>query len=164
MKKLTIFLVLFLSIIFFSGCGKTPSEARKEIASLNIEFSQAEFIKRVVAGDKSAVKLFLAADVDVDAKDNEGMTALMWAIFKGDLTTAELLIDKGADINAKNKDGETILISAIMKEDTATVKLLIDKGADVNLKCAGGMTALNFIGLTFNKEIEKLLIKAKGAK
>jgi ankyrin repeat protein len=57
-----------------------------------------------------SIKLLLAAGPDVNAKDNDGFTPLMWAIGKPELVRA--LIDLGADVNARNKQGETVLAIA----------------------------------------------------
>ncbi len=43
-------------------------------------------------------------DADVNAKDNEGGTALMWAAYKGHLDVARLFLDKGADVNAQEQE------------------------------------------------------------
>ena len=61
------------------------------------------------AGHIEAVKQHLAADVDVNAKDDRGGTPLFSAALEGHKEIAELLIDKGADVNARDNQGETTL-------------------------------------------------------
>ena len=53
------------------------------------------------------VKALLEAGVDVDAKDEDGMTALMWAAFGGSAETVQVLLDAGADVSLEDKQGTT---------------------------------------------------------
>jgi ankyrin repeat protein len=89
---------------------------------------------------------------DVNAKDNNGDTALMEASRKdvlmkahleGHLELVRLLLDKGADVNAKDNNGDTALMQASRKGHLDVVRALLDKGADVNAKNNNGDTALN---------------------
>ena len=60
-------------------------------------------------GDFKAVKFLLEEGADIEAIDNFGRTALMWATSWGHLKIAKFLIDKGADVNATDNDGRTVL-------------------------------------------------------
>ena len=71
---------------------------------------------------------------DVNMKDNDGKTALMYAVGREDYNTVKLLLDNGADVNMQNKYGRTALMYAVGREDYNTVKLLLDNGADVNME------------------------------
>jgi len=51
--------------------------------------------------------------MDMDGKNENGMTPLFGAAFNGHKEVAELLIAAGADVNAKDVDGETPLDWAI---------------------------------------------------
>ena len=64
-------------------------------------------------GDIEVVKQHLAADVDVNAKDDRGWTPLFSAALEGHKEIAELLIDKGADVDAKDIAGYTPLYFTI---------------------------------------------------
>ena len=59
--------------------------------------------------DLTGVQALLDAGVDVNAKDENGWTALHYAIRHGQKEIAELLIDNDADVNAKNEFEETPL-------------------------------------------------------
>lgn len=128
------------------------------------------------------VRVLTEKGVPVNAKDEDGKTALMYAVngsldFASRLEMINLLLRSGADINAVTGDNggdyygcRTALIFAVDNGDPITVKLLIKNGATVNFACKGGTTALkiakaNFYGDMANKfrEIIKLL-KAAGAK
>ena len=87
--------------------------------------------------NSTLVKDFLDAGADVNAKDEEGYTALMMAIKDGPQgqlkyneleKIVQLLVDKGADVNAKQKDGHTALTR---RDDLAQViKILKQHGAE----------------------------------
>ena len=48
----------------------------------------------------------------MNAKDEKGRTALMWATSKNSTDTVRLLMEAGADVNAKDNDGKTALMYA----------------------------------------------------
>ena len=54
-------------------------------------------------------KLLIAKGADVNAANNDGANALIWASARGDIQTAELLIENGADVNATKKDDSSAL-------------------------------------------------------
>ena len=55
-------------------------------------------------------RVLIDAGADVNAKEEDGWTALMWASRYGRTETVNLLIDAGADINIKNELGWTALM------------------------------------------------------
>jgi len=98
-----------------------------------------------VGGDTEAVKEFLAAGADVNAKDNDGYTALHLAVGKrGSLEVVKLLITEGVDVNVKNKGGATPLHFTAFYGQEDVTKLLIDNGVDVNMKGLTGETPLDW--------------------
>ncbi|MEK7287941.1 MAG: ankyrin repeat domain-containing protein, partial [Elusimicrobiota bacterium] len=60
-----------------------------------------QLIDAAEAGDIKTVKSLLKQGADPNAKDNNGRTALIWAVRHGYTETIQLLLDKGADPNAK---------------------------------------------------------------
>jgi len=72
------------------------------------------------------VKILIDNGCDVNAKNNDGLTALMVAAENGHAKCVELLIDK-SDVNAKNNYGETALIFANEHKHAECVKLLNNK-------------------------------------
>ena len=106
-------------------------------------------------GSLKIVKSLIGYGADVNAKNNDGRTALM---LTSNLEIAKLLIDNGADVNAKNNDGGTALTRAVYWDKLEVAKLLIDNGADINAKDSLGHTALTQAVNWDRLEIAKLLI------
>jgi hypothetical protein len=70
---------------------------------------------------------------DIDARDNEGQTALVLAAQQGHLEIVKLLIDAGADLEARDKTFERAsLCWAAMNGHITVVKILIDARASLN--------------------------------
>lgn len=101
------------------------------------------------------VQNLLDKGAEVNAKDDDDITALMYAADCENDKIAELLISKGADINAKDNDGMTALMEC---EHNKIVELFINKGADINAKNNDGWTALMFAVESGNKELADYLI------
>jgi ankyrin repeat protein len=116
-----------------------------------------ELIKASEYNYLEKVKQLLEEGADVNAKDDFGKTALMWACEYGYKEIAELLIEKGADLNAQDKYGLTALIYATKWSQKEVVKLLLEKGADMNIKDKDGRTALWYAFLIEDEEIIELL-------
>ena len=51
------------------------------------------------------MRALIGAGADIEAKDDAGWTASMWATYRGHGACVKLLIGAGADLEAKDKDG-----------------------------------------------------------
>ncbi len=69
-----------------------------------------ELLGEAALGNTRAVQRLLEQGEDVNAKNYDGVTALMAAARGGKAATVELLIANGANVNAKNNAGETALV------------------------------------------------------
>ena len=96
-------------------------------------------------------KLLIDNGADVNAKDNGSSTALMWA---SSLEITKLLIENGADINAKDGYGHTALMRAVKWDSLNIAKFLIDNGADTK----DSLTALSTVNYRKDWEVIKLLV------
>ena len=87
-------------------------------------------------GDGSTVRALIEGGADVKAANDEGATALMWAV--PDLEKTRLLVEAGANVNAQSADSRTpLLIAAGFRNSASLVRLLLDKGANINARAPG---------------------------
>ncbi len=95
---------------------------------------------------KDVILQLIDEEVNINAKDNTGMSVLMHAIGYAELDKEIIfrLIEKGSDVTVKNDEGNTVLIFAIRCEtfDKDVALKLIDKGADLNIQDNAGKTVL----------------------
>ena len=102
----------------------------------------------------------LVTDVgaDVNARDPQGHTALMWAAQNGHVNMISTLITLGADINAQNNSGNTALMLASAPQGGLGVRELLVAGADINAQNKSGCTALMYaVGSTRSEALSVLL-------
>ena len=104
-----------------------------------------------VYNDEQVLILMLDSGATVNAKDQEGNTALMNAARSAKTRLTQILLAKGADINVKDKDGLTPLMHAIAAQgpgnNTKTlsfIQLLLANKANINAKNNRGESVLIF--------------------
>lgn len=90
------------------------------------------------------LRILVWRNTDINAKNKNGDTPLLLAVYRKREATVELLISAGANVNVKNKDGNTALYVAASEGDLKTVEILVLQGrAEMNLKNKNGNTALH---------------------
>ncbi len=95
-----------------------------------------------ITDNMDTVRALLDRGANVNAKDKEGVTALMLCSYKCSVEKLRLLLEKNADVNAKNNEGATALLWAATAGNAAAVEVLLDAGADLHAKSVKGRTAL----------------------
>jgi len=81
------------------------------------------------AGDLTALTAQLASGVDVEARDDEGRTALMLAVLRGRADAVAMLLAHGADPSAADGHGITPMQAAIAADDRQIIAALRRYGA-----------------------------------
>jgi ankyrin repeat protein len=99
-------------------------------------------IDAVQNDDRSSVAELLGQHPEVNARLEDGGTALAWAAVRSNAEIAELLLKAGANPNLVNEQGIGPLYLAIANGSPAIVRLLVAHGADVNLARPDGETPL----------------------
>lgn len=89
----------------------------------------------------AVIPLLLEAKVDLQAKDPNGNTAVIYAIFDQNWELACRLVEAGADPNTHIK-GNSLLILALISKNPQAALRLIKAGADVNVANADGLTPM----------------------
>ncbi len=85
------------------------------------------------------VSLLIAKGADINAKNNEGWTALMAAVAAGKIEAVKILIDNDADVNAKNNANQTALIIAKKRTFLDIVYILEKAGAAIPKELIEGL-------------------------
>ena len=110
-------------------------------------------------GSIEAMTMLLEQGADVNAANNVGATALMWAVT--DIDKVRLLLARGADAKVVSQRGRTALFLAARSDRSADiVKLLIATGADVNAADAAKMTVLHSAAWGNDTETVRLVVNA----
>ena len=125
-----------IAAVVLVGCGKSqqsaPAPETKPVEPVSVaatpEPPDISIHEAAMKGNIEAVKQHLAAGIDVNVKDNIGLTPLHMAAGDGRKEVAELLIAKGAEVNMKNKYSKTPLDWAIDFKHTETAELLRKHG------------------------------------
>jgi ankyrin repeat protein len=112
--------------------------------------------------DHASVRALLARNADVNARANDGSTALLWAAHWDDVATADLLIRARADANVANDFGMTPLSRACTNGSAAMVELLLAAGANPNARIGTGETPLMTCASSGNVAAVRMLIARGG--
>lgn len=103
------------------------------VAKLRGQGGSTPLMYAALYGDAGSVRLLLESGADPNARNDSGVTALMYAV--GDLDKTRILIQHGAKVNERSDDGRSpLLIAAGLVGNAPAVKLLLDNGADPLLR------------------------------
>lgn len=154
-------------------CGKMTGNAAPANAVLDlgkvISFVESQSAKLAPVDDyyvfkKKTVQALLThlwrikSGGNINAKDDEGQTALAYAIKLnyGEIVTS--LLDGGAGINVKNRYGFTALMLAAKEGHREIAGLLLDCDADIQARSNEDWSVLMFAACDGHTEIVKMLL------
>ncbi|KAK3934350.1 hypothetical protein QBC46DRAFT_359079 [Diplogelasinospora grovesii] len=131
---------------------RTGPDVRSGLSALSASNSDLETLFRSDANRRVLLDLYNALGAhapswateaaDVEAKDEDGWTLLLWAAKNGHEAVVQQLLEKGADVEAKDNYSRTPLSYAAAAGHEAVVQRLLEKGADVKVKDKVGRTPL----------------------
>jgi len=128
------------------------------IAVLAAAGSDTRLIEAVKSGNRDTARSLIAKRVDVNAREADGTTALLWFV-RGDATeTVQLLLRAGANVNASNRYSLSPLALAATNGSAAVMAALLDAGADANAAAPSGETVLMTASRTGNPDAVTLLL------
>jgi len=113
--------------------GKKPSlamhkdEIEKNSLTQNEQNARNTLLfKSAIAGDNTWIKMLIGRGANVNVKDRNNWTPLMYAAREGHMKTCVLLLEKGADISIESNIGWTAFELAISnrKKETAVFLFL----------------------------------------
>jgi ankyrin repeat protein len=161
MNKQLLLLALTVSAHQVSAMNKTASQADAKAATESLQAKNAlALIKAAENGDLDPVKALIAAGTPLNAKNNDGDTALHYAASFGHLEIAKVLIAADAQVNIQNEISETALLMAAARGYFEIAKTLITAGAQVDMQNCNGSTALDWAAWRGHLEIVKILTAA----
>jgi len=121
----------------------TPEAAKRFLKLRGYNFDERSFFSAITAGDELAVNGFISAGVDLNAKDENGDSALTAAELRGDVKIVNALLHGGANVNARGRGDWTPLLLALQEErDDVAATLIAQPGLDLTAESPNGMTAL----------------------
>ncbi|KAK4157440.1 hypothetical protein C8A00DRAFT_40156 [Chaetomidium leptoderma] len=110
---------------------------------------QKSFIMAASNGNVESVTKILKGDarqyVDINAPDDEGTPALIYASCFGHESVVQALIGAGADVNRQDRNQWSALMWAMTNRHKGIAKLLLDNGASTEAKTTSGRTAFDFV-------------------
>jgi len=124
------------------------------------ELCSEEFWKTATKDD---VVTLLDAGVNVNARNESGLTPLHFATSVGNADIIKLLIEAGANVNARSEDGDTPLHDAARYGNADIVKALLEAGAGVNERNEGGVAPLHVVAYEGQADAIGVLLKEAGA-
>ena len=93
-------------------------------------------------GNTSIIIKLLSPGLDVDSRNNDGLTPLMTAAISDKQNAFDVLIQNGADPSFKDNNRFSVLHCAAEGRNTSIVNKLLSLGLDINLKDVYGVTPL----------------------
>ena len=124
----------------------------------NIIFKLMEYNYKNKISDKklylNTIKSLINSGVDINAKNNEGFTALHVAIGEKCEYTIRLLLELRADCFATDRKGRTIMHNCIWKNTTKYFKLIYHYNKEImNIPDAFGIRPINYAAFMGKKDL-----------
>lgn len=165
-RTTSLLLILLLSCIVITGCGKSAEEMQAE------HRAAAEALRKAAAdGNLDRVQSLLADGADANSVGSDGVSALMKAASRGDVRIIRELIRAGGNVNTSDRNGRTVLMYACAtpagKEDDENrvdaVQEILQAGAGVNSGGPRGTTALMEAAMWGETAVAEKLVEANAA-
>ncbi|KAI8391245.1 uncharacterized protein BYT42DRAFT_610492 [Radiomyces spectabilis] len=99
--------------------------------------------------------------IEIDAKDHDGTTPLIYAACFGKAEIAQALLTAGANIDIQDSFGWSALMWATSNNHNDLVKILLEHGASAQTKSAKGRTVFDFVNTDNQKIVDILAVNPR---
>lgn len=135
---------------------------KKYLEKLWSKAEKVRLISLVKRGELEALKIsLLAEDVNVEIRDEDGLTLLHYAAKNNHREMVKILIEHGCDIDSPNNQGDTPLLMTVKAGNQKIAETLLAKGADCKKKDINGHDVLDIAILSINPDLVEILLKSK---
>ncbi len=150
------------------NCVQEPGLTKTCIEGIGLDNLDQQLVDALYRGlddnNRAEIMSLIEQGADINVKDDDGWTPLIYASRLGHLDLVKYLVENGADVSVKDGiEGWTALIHASIKGDVDIVKYLVENGAEVNTQSDSGETALDRAVQLNNVDVVSYL-QSKGAK
>jgi len=161
-------------MFIFIACNRSPAGNKEgtgnaedltgsvETKAASSPAAEEEMRQAALEGDGDQVNKLLEAGTQVNAMDQDGHTALMFAAFNGHSEIVLALLERGAGVSRRDLMGRTALLYASTGPFPETVKILLDNGAEPNIIDSDEhFTPLMHAAAEGNLDVVKILLEYK---
>ncbi|ETK84346.1 hypothetical protein F441_10864 [Phytophthora nicotianae CJ01A1] len=122
-------------------CVLRNGEAVRRTTVVDCRQEQDECVSSVIA----VIKLLLKFGANVNARSQDGKTALHCSTFDDAYEVAKVLLDAGATINAVDENGRTPLHYCVHEGGLQVTDLLLSRGANIDAENKDGVSPLKLM-------------------
>jgi len=144
MKPLGSLVVALVLVAVGSSCRSYDPEAVRAFDTL-------------ARGDVASARTLYEAGADINARFQDGLTALMLMSSSASADSVDMLLKLGADPNLRGDDGGTALMIAAKRGRVEVVRLLIAAGADRHAEDDAGRTSRDHASRAGHRSVLELL-------
>lgn len=125
------------------------------------EATDAKRTALMLTTDEQIARDLLARGADVNLRDAEGKTALMWAVadLRAGNEVAEALLDSGAKTEIQDDSGRTALTWAAIAGRADLARTLLGRHAGLDPKTEKGRTPLMLAAINGHADVVRLLVQ-----
>jgi hypothetical protein len=107
-----------------SSAAASASSYGGEMAAMREPDAAAQFRQAAKTGNVAQLKRWMSRDIDLEARDADGRTALWWAARRGQTAAVQFLLQRGANPAAADSQGITPKKAAQVDSNHDTVEVL----------------------------------------
>ncbi|MFH1066478.1 MAG: ankyrin repeat domain-containing protein [bacterium] len=128
-----------------------------DVNTRNDDSKETPLMRAAQLGHEEIVRLLCDHKADLNARDWQHCTALIWAIVYDREKIVELLLGKGAATDTGEARTRTALMWASTYGHLNIARMLLEAGADLEAEDANGHTALTLAQKSGNADVADLL-------